>query len=125
MGKKYYFGDSTEPPEGHGREINGRRWHQAPGTRYILRKYGYKKELEAVRQNLEEGAGNYLESILDGTIKGGVTQASIFGLIRMIMPSIETIARAKSIGPTTVLATLNIPAPTLMWNLYRDVLTHN
>ncbi len=125
MAKLRFLGDPTEPPEGRGREINGRRWHQAPGTQFTLRKYNYKKHLEEIKQNLEEGPGYFLESISEDTIHGGVTQPAIFGLIRMIMPSIETLARAKSIGPTTLLFILDVPAATFVWNLYRDMLTHN
>lgn len=121
----FRFNDPTEPPEGHGREINGRRWHQALGTRYILIDYNYKEHLQEIKQNLEDAAGNYLESISGGKIHGGVTQATIFGLVRMIMPSVETIARAKGIGPTALLLALHVPAPNLMWNLYRDMLIHN
>lgn len=125
MSKVISFSDPTEPPEGRGCEINGRRWHQAPGTKYILLDYSYKEHLIDIKQNLQDGAGNYIEAIIEGKIHGGVTQATIFGLIRMIMPSIETLARAKSMGPAMLLFFLSVPAPNLIWNLYRDMLTHN
>lgn len=117
------FSDPTESK--NGRLINGRRWHEALGTKYILQDYDYKKHLEEIKQSLESGAGRYLSSILDETNKDSTSQSAMFGLIRMIMPSIETIARAQGIGPGTLLGLLKVPAPNLIWNLYRDVLTHN
>jgi hypothetical protein len=117
------FSDPTEPT--NGRMINGRRWHESSGTKYILQEYNYKRHLEEIKQSLESGAGRYLISILDETNKDSASRSAVFGLVRMIMPSIEAIARAQGIGPGTLLGLLKVPGPNLVWNLYRDVLTHN
>lgn len=48
-----------------------------------------------------------------------------YSMIRIIMPIIETVARAQNIKPYDLLAELKVRAPNVTWRLYRHVFLHN
>jgi hypothetical protein len=48
-----------------------------------------------------------------------------FSLIRMLMPIVETTARAMAIKPQDLLGQMSIPNPYLSWSIFRDVFMHN
>lgn len=100
--------------------INGRSARVPGGTTYTLRKVNYKKYLSGVKERFHEGLGPYFDIIIKSP-----TEAGAFNLIRAIVPVIEIVARAQGIGIDDLLSRLGVPAPNLMWNLYRDVLSHN
>lgn len=114
-----------DPPEPKsGRLINGRRWHEPGGTKYILAKQNYKEHLLEIKERLEHGPVLMINEGRDNMPDRAV-QANAFAIIRMVMPSIETVARAQGISQPALLSLLNVPAPNLIWNLFRDTLSHN
>lgn len=108
----------------NGRLINGRRYHEVKGVKFILRSQNYRAHLADIKMRLEAGPGFFLEQDFS-TSDQELAKARAFALIRMVMPSIETLARALSMSVGTLLSELNVPAPNLIWNLYRDSLAHN
>lgn len=48
-----------------------------------------------------------------------------YSMIRIIMPIIETVARAQNIKPYDLLAELKVRAPNVTWRLYRHVFLHH
>ena len=108
-----------------GRLINGRRWHETSGTSYILKKQNYKEHLKQIKAGLENGPAEYIQHNSENPATREVEKARAFSLIRMVMPSIETVARAQGASPAQILGKLKVPAPNLIWNLYRDTLSHN
>jgi hypothetical protein len=124
VSKSHIFVAYDPEPE-RGRVINGRRWYEASGTKYIIKKANYRDHLGAIKDGLVNGPADYIQRNYDNPTTQQGEKARAFSLIRMTMPSIETVARAQGVGPVTILGRLGVPAPSLIWNLYRDTLSHN
>ena len=82
-----------------------------------------KKHLEDIRGRLEGDVGFLLKSIQRRNRRKPLI--GFFAMTRMLMPIIESVARAEGISPQDLLARLDRPAPKLTWALYRNVFMHN
>lgn len=112
---------SSEPVSG--RSLNGRKVHEPKGTKYIIEEKNYQDYLKEIQTRLKTDVGAYLDLIVNRP----TDQPAIgfFSLVRMLMPVIETVARAHGMDSSVLLRELSVPAPTLIWNLYRDMFIHN
>lgn len=87
-----------------------------------------KEHLENVRGRLTGEVkiiGEYLEEYDKLQIGENAQPIGFYSMIRIIMPIIETVARAQNIKPYDLLGELKVRAPNVSWNLYRHVFLHH
>lgn len=100
---------------------------QDDSSQRVTRKYktvSKKEHLEKVRGRLTgevKVIGDYLEEY-DKHTKDAI---GFYSMIRIIMPIIETVARAQNIKPYELLGDLNVRAPNVTWRMYRHVFLHH
>lgn len=93
--------------------------------------FEYKREdatlfsyLTNIKNRLTSDVKPYVDMVQDHA-KNTNTGIGNFSLIRMLMPVIETTAKAIGIKPQELLGQMSIPNPYLSWSIFRDVFMHN
>lgn len=100
-------------------------------SKRLTRKYksiSKKEHLENVRSRLNGEVkiiGEYLEEYDKQQMGKDANPIGFYSMIRIIMPIIETVARAQKIKPYDLLGELKVRAPNVTWNLYRHVFLHH
>jgi len=80
--------------------------------------------LHNIRNRLITDVKPYVDMVQEHA-KNTNTGMGNFSLIRMVMPVVETTARAMKIKPQELLSIISIPNPYLSWSIFRDVFMHN
>ncbi len=80
--------------------------------------------LNNIKQRLLVDVKPYIE-IVQKEAKDNHRAVGSFSLPRMLMPVVETTARAMEIKPQELLSHMSIPNPYLSWSIFRDVFMHN
>src|SRR6185312_11726920 len=93
-----------------------------------LKAINKKEHLQNVRGRLVGEVkiiGEYLEDYDKQQMGEDAKPIGFYSMIRIIMPIVETVARAQRIKPYDLLGELGVRAPNVTWRLYRHVFLHH
>ena len=80
--------------------------------------------LEGALGRLRDDVGSYIEW-LKVRNKRNYRKVGFFGLIRLLMPVVESTAKVYKLSPAQFMSDrLNVPAAHVMWQMYRNPLIH-
>src|SRR5258708_3569833 len=103
-------------------DVNGRTIRQHPGTHFELKEVDYRSQLQAMLGRLTGEVGVILDFINVYNAAHKDELIGFFSLIRMLMPIVDALATLEGREPEDIFGELDgVPAPRLMWNLYRDM----
>lgn len=115
---------SKEEIDKYGYQIISLLSEKLPQLEYERTSIQLFAHLNNIKQRLLDDVKPYIE-IVQKEAKDNHRAVGSFSLPRMLMPVVETTARAMEIKPQELLNQMSIPNPYLSWSIFRDVFMHN
>lgn len=115
---------SKEEIDKYGYQIISLLSEKLPQLEYERTSIQLFAHLNNIKQRLLVDVKPYIE-VVQKEAKDNHIAIGSFSLLRMLMPVVETTARAMEIKPQELLSHMSIPNPYLSWSIFRDVFMHN